>query len=26
VLVMADGAEVPIARRQVGELRRRLAA
>ena len=25
VLVMADGAEVPIARRQVGELRRRLA-
>ena len=24
VLVMADGAEVPIARRQVGELRRRL--
>jgi len=24
-LVMADGAEVPIARRQVGELRRRLA-
>ena len=25
VLVMSDGAEVPIARRQVGELRRRLA-
>jgi len=25
VLVMADGTEVPIARRQVGELRRRLA-
>jgi DNA-binding LytR/AlgR family response regulator len=25
MLVMADGAEVPIARRQVGELRRRLA-
>ena len=25
VLVMTDGAEVPIARRQVGELRRRLA-
>jgi two-component system, LytTR family, response regulator LytT len=25
VLVMCDGAEVPIARRQVGELRRRLA-
>ena len=25
VLLMADGAEVPIARRQVGELRRRLA-
>jgi DNA-binding LytR/AlgR family response regulator len=25
VLVMADGSEVPIARRQVGELRRRLA-
>ena len=25
VLVMGDGAEVPIARRQVGELRRRLA-
>jgi DNA-binding LytR/AlgR family response regulator len=25
VLVMVDGAEVPIARRQVGELRRRLA-
>jgi len=25
VLVMADGAEVPIARRQVGELRRRLS-
>jgi len=24
VLVMADGAEVPIARRQVGELRRKL--
>jgi DNA-binding LytR/AlgR family response regulator len=26
VLVMADGAEVPIARRQVGELRRKLGA
>jgi DNA-binding LytR/AlgR family response regulator len=25
VLVMADGAEVPIARRQVGELRRKLS-
>jgi DNA-binding LytR/AlgR family response regulator len=26
VLVMADGGEVPIARRQVGELRRKLGA
>jgi DNA-binding LytR/AlgR family response regulator len=25
VLVMADGTEVPIARRQVGELRRKLS-
>jgi DNA-binding LytR/AlgR family response regulator len=25
VLVMADGAEVPIARRQVAELRRKLS-